>query len=273
MKILEKQKGLKVLITGATSGIGYELARLFSGHGFTLILVSRNKEKLERVKSELENDSGPIHCIAADLSKADAAESVYAQVKALGIEVDVLVNNAGKGLSGENTSLEPSQINELVCLNVNSPTNLCILFSKRMVERKKGFILNVGSFIAYFSLPFFSPYAASKAYLLNYSRSLRTELFPRGVSVTCLLPGFTRTNFDANADIRSDTYKNFSKTIAMNPIAVAKAGIRALFGKKAVCIPGMSNKISFLFSRLVPKGLLSFAAYKLLSGMFIGKQR
>jgi short-subunit dehydrogenase len=265
MRILDKYKGLNVLITGATSGIGYEFVKIFAIAGFTLILVSRNKDKLEFVKKEFNDKAREIHIIQADLSRSGAAQNVFAQVENLGVNVDVLVNNAGKGLSGENIGLQSEQISELIGLNVTTPTELCILFGRKMAERNKGYILNVGSLIGYFSLPLFSPYAASKSYILNYSRSLRTELKSRKVSVTCLIPGFTRTNFDSNAQIESDSYKKFSKAIAMDPSKVACSGIRAMFAGKAAHIPGIENKLSFLFSRIIPPGVISLVAYKFMS--------
>jgi uncharacterized protein len=268
MKILEKFAGLNVLITGATSGIGYELARLFSNQNYTLVLVSRNKEKLEFVRNQLSGKNSTIHVIQADLSAEKAAEQVADEVAKIGITIDILINNAGAGLSGNNIDLDPSRTAQMLRLNVISPTSLSILFARSMAIRKKGYICNVGSMISFFSLPIFSAYAASKAYILNYTRALRTELAPHNVSVTCLLPGFTRTNFDENAQIKSESYKKFSKLIAMDPAKVAKACICSLFNKKALCVPGLDNKAIHLFSHFLPKQALSFIMYRFLSRLY-----
>jgi uncharacterized protein len=265
MNILEKCKGLSILITGATSGIGLEFAKLLSKCDCSLVLVGRNREKLDAVKNELSRKGLSITLIQADLTDPASAEQVARNIESSGITIDALVNNAGVGLSGRNIDLEPDRAASLISINVTTLTNLSMIFAKKMSAQKKGYILNVGSLIAFFSLPFFSVYAASKAYVINYSRALRTELKDHGVSVTCLLPGFTKTNFDANAGIESPSYKGISRLIAMDPAKVAKSGLRAMFTRKSKCVPGMMNKLSLVFSQLLPKQLISAIAYRLLS--------
>jgi short-subunit dehydrogenase len=240
------------LITGASSGIGTEFARLLAAQGYNLILVSRNKDKLLKIKSDLEKSHKiNISVIPFDLSQQDAADQLYQKCKKNRLHVDMLINNAGLGMFGQSTSIPTNLVAELINLNAVSLTNLCNVFAKEMVKKGQGEILNVGSLIGRQPAPYFSIYAASKSYVFNYSLALYTELKKQGITVTCLLPGFVRTNFDANAQIGSKKYREFSSKNSMTPERVAKIGLKGLFKKKPFIIAGFKNKFFYFLLGLV----------------------
>lgn len=255
MKKLNKKQNIvrTALVTGASSGIGTEFARLLAAQGHNLILVSRNKDKLLKIKSDLEkNHKINISVIPSDLSQQDAADRLFQECKKNRIHVDMLINNAGLGMFGKSISIPTNEVAELININAVSLTNLCNVFAKEMVKRGQGKILNVGSLIGRQPAPYFSIYAASKSYVFNYSLALHTELKKQGITVTCLLPGFVKTNFDANAKIGSKQYREFSSKNSMTPDRVAKIGLKGLFKKKSFIIPGFQNRFFYLLLGLVP---------------------
>ncbi len=257
-----------VLITGASAGIGFEMARIFSARGYSLILASRNLKKLEEVKKEMESlYRVKVFIISADLSKADAAEKLYFEIEKMGISVEILVNNAGSGLIGESVEKNTHEIENMLTLNILSLTTLCNLFGKKMKERGSGKILNVGSLIGFYPVPWFSSYAASKSYVLSYSIALRSELKSYGIVVTCLLPGFVKTNFDDNAGITSSKYKKYSNSNSTPPGKVAATGVKALFAGKAFVVAGFGNKILRLLSSAMPRKTIAGLFKSFISGM------
>jgi len=243
------------LVTGASGGIGREFARQLAALKYDVVLVSRNKEKLEELKEALEGlNQVTCYVIPCDLSAPGGAQALYNEYQKSGIgPLTILVNNAGTGASGESIHQPLHETEALLNLNITALTELCILFGKDMAERKQGYILNVGSIAARNAIPYFASYSASKWYVLGYSISLARELKPRGVTVTCLLPGFVRTEFDANSQITSEKYKQMSHKSGMLPGKVAKIGIRAMFRKSIVTTAGLQNKISGFFSGLIPR--------------------
>ncbi len=252
-----KNEKLTALITGASYGIGYEFARILAETGYNLILVSRSEEKLIKVKDELEKNEIEITIIPLDLSRSDSAEILYNRCKKNNLNVDILINNAGVGLYGKVVENSPGEIENLINLNILTLTKLCNLFGKDMAERGNGSILNVASMVALMPLPYFAIYSATKSYVLSLSISLRSELRNKGINVSCLLPGYVKTQFDVNAKITSERYKKFSQTIGMEASKVARIGIKALRKKKAVVIPGIINKILSVFVKIFPKTLIA----------------
>ncbi len=252
-----KNEKLTALITGASYGIGYEFARILAETGYNLILVSRSEEKLTKVKDELEKNEIEITIIPLDLSRSDSAEILYNRCKKNNLNVDILINNAGVGLYGKVVENSPGEIENLINLNILTLTKLCNLFGKDMAERGNGSILNVASMVALMPLPYFAIYSATKSYVLSLSISLRSELRNKGINVSCLLPGYVKTQFDVNAKITSERYKKFSQTIGMEAGKVARIGIKALKKKKAVVIPGIINKILSVFVKIFPKTLIA----------------
>ena len=192
------------LITGASCGIGYELSKVFAKNGYNLVLVSRNKQRLEVIAKELENQHDiQAKVIPKDLSKSSAPQELYNDIVADGIDIDVLVNNAGIGINGKFTNLSADKHMELLQLNIVSLTMLCKLFGTDMVKRRSGSILNVASTAAFQAGPLMSTYYASKAYVLLLSEALNNELAQDGVNVSVLCPGPTNTEFAVRADMSS----------------------------------------------------------------------
>jgi len=251
-----EQSSTYALVTGASGGIGKEFALLLAAKGRALVLVGRNSGRLEAVKTEL---SGPRTAetviIPCDLSEPGAAVRLHASCAEKGLVVDMLINNAGSGLFGQAIDLDPQGIESMVNLNISSLTNLCSLFGRDMRARGQGEILNVGSFAGLNATPFFASYAATKSYVLNYSLALGTELASAGIHVCCLMPGYVRTDFDANAGIESDRYKDFSQANSMGPTEVAKVGLDALARRRASVIAGARNRFAAGLMGLLPRSL------------------
>ncbi len=242
-----------VLITGAASGIGLEFAKLFSLRGDTIILSGRDMLKLEATKEQLGAVSSKIHLLQADLAEKDGAVDLYNQCKNNSFDVNILINNAGVGLYGEHTALNANEVASMITLNVTSLTTLCHLFGKDMKERKHGYILNVASTAAYQPVPYFSAYAATKSYVLNFSEALSKELEDYNVVVSCLSPGHTETNFFASAGIGNNNDGFFSRKNRVNANKVAAHGIDILFKKRISSIPGFKNNVIAWSNRLVPR--------------------
>ncbi|MYL72726.1 SDR family NAD(P)-dependent oxidoreductase [Halobacillus litoralis] len=243
------------LITGASGGIGYEFARLFAKSGYNLIVVARSEDKLQQLKEEL--DGHPITIIPQDLSEPGAAEVVYSKVKELGLNVTVLVNNAGFGLNGLFEDLPLLDQQKMLQVNINALTELTHLFlpeikSARFRSIPKG-VLNVASTAAFQPGPKMAVYYASKAYVLSLSEALVEELKDTSVTVTTLCPGATDTNFFKAA--KAEHTKLVNST--MSPESVAKSGFLGFVKGKRVVIPGMMNQGLAYASKLIPR---SFAA-------------
>ena len=264
---MSEKKGF-ALITGASSGIGTEFARQLARDAWNPVLVSRNEKKLNDLKAELnKNDSTQCIVIPADLSEVGAAEKVFKACNDRGIQIDVLINNAGVGMFGESVELPLKDTAAMLELNVVSLTGLCRLFGAEMKKRGSGYILNVGSLIGNFAAPFFASYSASKSYVLHYSIALRNELKPFGVRVCTVMPGFVSTAFDDNVGIKSEQYLKFSKQMAMTPAKVAAKGLKSLFKGRHRITPGIINKISVFFGGLFPKNAVSSLMHSFIKGL------
>ncbi|MBP2031804.1 short-subunit dehydrogenase [Clostridium algifaecis] len=234
------------LITGASSGIGLEIANVFAKKGFNLILISRSEDKLNNISSFLEKEYGVnIKIITKDLIQDNSAEEIYKEIKSSRINIDVLINNAGVGYSGLFHNIDIEKDIEVIKINIETLTRLTKLFSKDMIDRGGGKILNIASTGAYQPGPYISVYYAAKSYILSFSLAIRNELKDYGVDVCVLCPGATRTQFSKNAG-KADIKKS------MLPEEVAKAAFKGLERNKAVIIPGLFNKIAIVFSKLAP---------------------
>ncbi len=229
------------LITGTTSGIGSELSKLFAKDGYNLILVSRNPQKLQLQQAELAKNYGAkIDTIAKDLAQPDAASEIFNQLQKAGVQVDMLVNNAGFGINGKfaDTSLE--QELQMLQVNIIALTQLTKLFLPGMIKNGFGKILNLGSTGSYTPCPFEAVYCASKAYVLSFSNAIRAELNGTGVTVTALCPGATKTEFPKKAMMEETIL--FKRTV-MDTEQVALAAYRGLMRNKKVIVPGGLNKL------------------------------
>ena len=241
------------LITGASTGIGYELAQLFARDGYNLVLIARNKLKLTHLATELINRYGiEAKVIEKDLSRPSSALEIYEELKGSSFYLDILVNNAATGVYGlfEDSKLE-DQLNALQ-LNIMTVTSLTHLFLPS-IKKNKGKILNVASTAAFQPGPLMACYFASKAYVLFFSEALANELRDSGVTVTTLCPGPTQTNFQA----RTDTENLRESQMMMDAKSVAQIGYQGLMKGKTVVVPGVLNKFLVLLVRFFPRDLVT----------------
>jgi uncharacterized protein len=249
------------LVTGASGGIGREFALQLARLGWKLILVGRNEGRLDETRKALAGAAaGEAIVLKADLSDRGAGIALHEDCVKRGLEVELLVNNAGAGLFGLSADLSAEAVESMLALNLLSLTSLSSLFGRDMRAKGSGRILNVGSLAGQFALPYFASYAASKSYVLSFSLALRAELRKGGVSVSCLLPGYVKTGFDAGAGIGSAAYLAFSSAAGMSASAVAKSGLRALAHDRPYAVAGVRNKIAAALSMLVPRSALPAAA-------------
>ncbi len=244
------------LITGASSGIGKEIAEELAKKGTQLILVARRKEKLELLASELEK-TYHIKCfiIPHDLSTLDAAQTLFDKVQQANLTVDILVNNAGRGHYGNFMALDPEVEAGTIQLNVVTLTSLSKLFGQAMVSRGEGYILNIASIAGFIPGPGMAVYNATKAFVLSLSEAVNEELKGTGVSVTASCPGPTESEFFTLAG--TDDLKNLKYAQMMKASVVAKQAVDALFNRKPVVVHGASNKAMTFMPRLMPRKTVS----------------
>ena len=249
------------LITGASFGIGQELARIFAREGYSLVLVARTADKLRQLASELEKAHGARSLIlASDLAAPGAAAYVHDQTARADITVDVLVNNAGFGQFGLFAENELEECLQQIQLNITTLTHLTRLYLPEMLTRKSGRILNVASTAAFQPGPLMAVYYATKAYVLHFSEAIANELQGSGVTVTCLCPGPTVTEFHKRANMLSSRMLQFG---AMDARTVAEDGYRALIAGKPVAISGFKNWLLAQSVRFSPRRLVIAIARKL----------
>lgn len=243
-----------VLVTGASSGIGECFAKELALQGRSLVLVARSTAKLEALAAELKAAHGvAVEVVTADLSLPDSADAVFSACRERGLEVDLLINNAGFGLIGSFAELDAKRVRQMVDLNVGALTDLCRAVAPGMIERKRGGIINVASTAAFQPGPKMAVYFATKAFVLSFSEALHEELKPYGVNVSCLCPGPTRTEFGEVAGFGGNGL--FDK-VAMEAPAVVAAGLRALDKNKAVVVPGLLNKLTANSGRFAPRSVV-----------------
>lgn len=248
------------LVTGASSGIGLEIARELARRGHPLVLVARRLDRLEELGAELREAHGvEVRVLAQDLSEPDAAEALHAQLE--GAPVGVLVNNAGFGLQGRFVDMEPERLAQMLRLNVVALTELTWRFTREMQARGQGHVLQVASAAAFLPSPYVSAYAASKHYVKAFSEALRFELRGSGVSVTTLYPGITRTEFNAVAGAETPALMRLS---VLDADAVARLGVEGMMRGRRAVIPGFINKVNAVFSEVLHRGLITWTAGRLL---------
>jgi uncharacterized protein len=243
------------LITGASGGIGYNLAEIFTQQGYNLVLVARNESKLQHIKSEWEQKYNiQIHILAKDLSLPSASQEIYNSIQSKNISIDVLVNNAGFGWRGYFAEMKESDVLEMIQVNITSLAHLTRLLLPQMIERKSGKILNVASTAAFQPGPEMAIYYATKAFVLSFSEALSEEVRTCGITVTTLCPGPTDTKFQARANMANTQL--FRRMAVMNSKDVAAAGYRALMNGKRVVVPGMINNLGVWSTRFSSHAVL-----------------
>jgi short-subunit dehydrogenase len=240
------------LVTGGCSGIGKAIAHRLGARGHALFLVSERPGPLEEAAAALRSAHGvPVEVACVDLARPGAAEEVHRRVRALGLDVEVLVSNAGIFFFGEAADATPEQANALLQLHVIAPSLLCTLFGREMRERRSGRILLVSSISAWRDFPGIAYYGSSKKYLRGFARSIRSELGVYGVTVTCLAPGPTATGLygQDSAEVR----RGRRLGLFLEPERVAESGVRALLAGRAECVPGVSSRVMAVLAAATPQ--------------------
>lgn len=244
------------LITGATSGIGYELAKLFVKDNYNLVIVSRDQADLDAKASEFRASGAEVIAISKDLFNREEAFSLLDELRNSGIQVDVLVNNAGQGVYGlfQNNDLERELA--IVDLNIASTVILTKHFVKEMAARNSGKILNLASIASTVPGPWQAVYHGTKAFVLSFTEALRSELIDTEITVTALLPGVTDTDFFNKADMEASKAIQDKDDMA-DPADVAKDGYEALMSGKDKVVSGFKNKIQVAMSNVMPDTVLT----------------
>lgn len=249
-----------VLITGASTGIGLELAKVFAKNGYNLFLVARNEEKLKEIASNLSSSFKiNVEFVAKDLSKIEAADELFENIKSRNLQIDILVNNAGFGLFGEFKATDMNREIEMINLNITSLVKLTKLFLPSMIHRRSGRILNVASVASFQPGPLMSIYYATKSFVLHFSEAIAYELKESGVTVSSLCPGPTLTEFQSTAKL--DRSKLFSLLKPMSAEEVAIVGYNEMMRGKTIILPGLLNKLSANSHRFFPRKLVNAVTY------------
>lgn len=243
------------LVTGASSGIGYEISKILAAAGHDLVLVARREDRLQQLAKFLTKEFKiNVRVYPADLTRLEQIDTLYQTLDKENIPVDILVNNAGFGDSGPFTAADAKQQAQQIQLNVEALTYLTNLFAKDMVKRGLGKILNIASVAGYMPGPYMAVYYATKAYVVSFSEALRIELKGTGVSVTVACPGITNSEFHQVAG--TDRVFFFRLVPMMSSAQVARASINAMNKRKGVYIPGTFNRLSVLLGHFTPNWFL-----------------
>lgn len=244
--------GKWALVTGGSSGLGVDFARALAGRGMNLVLVARREEKLRQVQEEISRDFPvEVRVLPFDLARDRAAESLYQRIQQLGIEVDILINNAGFGLYGDFLKEDWENEQDMIRLNVQTLVGLTKLFGREMVERGAGRILLVASNAAYQPSPGYAVYGGTKTFVLSFGEAVNYELKDSPVNVTVISPGPTQTEFhDVSGQGRDNLY---IKMVTMESERVAEIGVKAMLRGKPSVVPGFVNKIGAWFGQRIPR--------------------
>jgi short-subunit dehydrogenase len=243
------------LVTGASKGIGKAITIQLAQAGYNLLLVARSEVELQQLSEQIQDKyNNKVFYLSADLSVDHTALQVADWVRHHTDKLSILINNAGYGLWGDFEQLDLAQQMNMLALNINAVLGLTHHLSPLLKQQKQSYILNVSSTAAYQAVPTLALYAASKSFILSYSRALRYELKDTPISVSCLCPGPTDTGFAnrAGLDVLADLAEKFN----MSPESVASAGIKGMFNKKAEIVPGFLNKLSAFGAQHLNKSLI-----------------
>lgn len=240
------------LITGASTGIGYELSKVFAKDKHNLILVSRNKTKLQAVKDELLKYNIDIKILALDLGNDEDIQSLFNYIEINKLVVNILINNAGIGSFGDFNDIEWKMEEALIDINIKALTHLIKYFLPKIVDSKNGGILNVASTAAFCSGPRMAAYYASKAYVLNLTEAIYEEYKDTGIKISCLCPGPVNTSFQGKAGIKKS---KAAKKYLMDAEEVAKICYKDFNRGRLIIIPGMKNKLLVMGNKLLPRSI------------------
>jgi len=244
------------LVTGASSGIGLEISKILAAGGYHLILVSNQAEILESKAKEI-NEKYSINCVTffADLSRPESCDALFRFTQENNLNVEVLVNNAGILLFGELVQLSPEQTERIINLHMLTPVKLSRMYAEKMVQNRKGWILNISSISAVMPYPGISLYGPTKTFVRYFSRAIRHELLSYNVSVTCALPGATETGLYDPNKINLKLAKRLG--VMHSAEFVAYKAVKAMFKRKAIVTPGLLNKITVVFLPMLPSFIIS----------------
>jgi hypothetical protein len=240
------------LITGASSGIGAEFAKIFAQNNYNLVLIARSEDVLNKIKKEIETKYGVrVWIVVADLTLADSPQQIFNFTKKENIVIDYLINNAGFGDFGYFHQSNWQKQQEMINLNITSLCNLCYLFGNEMANRKSGKILNVASVASFMPGPLMSIYYATKSFVLSFSEALNNELSDFGVTVTVLCPGPVNTNFVEASNLKQS--KLFKIIKPVEAFSVAYYGFKMMMKGKTIAIYGINNRLLIFLLRFVPR--------------------
>lgn len=251
------------LITGASNGIGLELAKVHASKGGDLVLVARNKSKLDELKTDLEKQfKVSVYTIGKDLSATNAAQEIYDETNKQNIQVDYLINNAGFGDFGMFVETDWNKELQMINLNITTLTHFTKLYLQDMVKRRSGKIMNVASIAAFQSGPTMAVYCATKAYVLSFTEAVSNEVSDKGITITALCPGATETGFQAAGGMEeSELFKGKKLPTAKE---VAEYGYTSMIKGKTVAIHGIMNYIMSNSIRFIPRAMVLKVSRKLL---------
>ena len=244
----------RALITGASSGIGWELAKLFAGDKSDLVLVARRKERLDALAEELKDEFGvDVYVLPKDLSDPEAPKEIFEELKAAGIDVDVVVNNAGFGLRGPFANIDMDGQIDMVQVNVVALTHLTRLFLPGIIERGRGGILNVGSLAGFQPGPNLAVYYATKAYVLSLTEAISEEITNPNIKISCLAPGPVKTEFGEKSALDDSLLFKMS---LMDVEPVVREGYEGFRQGKVIVLPGIKQKLIPVLLRFTPRFLV-----------------
>ena len=275
---MKEYQNKTILLTGASTGIGYAMAHLLADQGANLIITARSRDKLEDLAEELHGKNVQANIFTQDISEANSAKKLFDQIEQANLSVDLLINNAGYGRWGEFTEIDMEDYENMIQLNVTSLTELSYLYAKKMAERGSGGIINIASTAALYPIPYSAVYAGTKAYVLSLSEALNFEYSRKGIKVMAVCPGATESKFVERATENSARLKqrmNKFKDVENSTIRIqsaedcAKEALQAFLNGKIYVITGRSNRMLYILSRFFTrKAMLAWAgkAFKKIAG-------
>jgi short-subunit dehydrogenase len=253
--------GRTALVTGASSGLGVDFARELARLGCNLVLVARREDLLKQVQAELQEYGVKVSIVTLDLGSAEAPRALYDLLRQQNVEVDVLVNNAGFGLFGRDLDIPWDKLRQMLQLNMLALTELSRLFARDMVQRGRGWIMQIASTGAYQPTPTYAAYSATKAYVLSYGEALNYELRGTGVSCTVISPGVTATEFLKVSGQKPTWYHRLTMMTAAD---VAHAGVRRMLARRGSAVIGFINWLAAFSVRFTPRPMAAAIGYQLM---------
>lgn len=253
-----------VLITGASSGLGVDFAKIFAKKGYNLILTARREQNLQDLKTDILNSSDiDIHIVPTDLSQISGVEALVSYIEEQKLPLTALVNNAGVGCFGEFETQEWEAVYSMMNLNMQSLTLLTQKCIPHLKKSSNAYILMVSSVAGFTPCPYYASYAATKSYVTSFAMALRKELEETDISISILCPGSTETSFH---HVSGRKHNDSVKGLMMKSDIVANMGVNGMFKKKAIITPGWFNKLSAIINRFLPRTMMVSLAHKIMKG-------